>query len=292
MTEQALVVASYGHRHLVRFSSDQSEHLASERGKRSEACVGDLVRARRVASDQAVIEQIEPRRSFLQRADRWRSKSLAANADQAALVVAGEPPYCEELLLRLSIAVEAAGLDLLIIANKADLLDAHARIQPRLEVLRALGYPVIELAALGTPAAAREALQPWLADATTILLGESGMGKSTLVNLVAPHARQVTRAISIALGSGRHTTTSSRLLDLGPGARIIDTPGFRTFGLAHLSASERVHGVREFRPLLGQCRFHSCTHRGEPGCALRAAAEAGHIDALRYRLFTELYDRD
>jgi len=294
--EAALVVASYGRRYLLRFEADGTERPAVSRGKRTEACVGDLVAASRLGVDQAVIERIEPRRNLLLRSDRYRSKALAANVDRAAVVIAGEPPYSEELLLRLTLAIEAAGVALLVIANKTDLEAAHQRIRPRLELLRSLGHSVVELAAQAAPAAAVSALRPWLANSTTVLLGESGMGKSSLVNALAPDAAQATRAISTALGTGRHTTTFSRLFELdaaiAPNARIIDSPGFQSFGLAHLSASQRVHAMAEFRPLIGNCRFHSCTHRHEPGCAIRAAAEAGKIDPLRYRLFIDLYERD
>ncbi len=294
--EPALVVASYGRRYLLRFEADGSERAAVSRGKRTEACVGDIVAATRLGAEQAVIERIEPRRNLLERSDRYRSKALAANVDRAAVVIAGEPRYSEELLLRLMLAIDAAGIALLVIANKTDLVQAHARIVPRLELLRALGHPVVEVAALAAPADAVAALRPWLAGSLTLLLGESGMGKSSLVNALVPGAEQATRSVSTALGTGRHTTTFSRLFELdaavAPDASIIDSPGFQTFGLAHLSASQRVHAMTEFRPLLGRCRFHSCTHRQEPDCAIRAAAEAGEIDPLRYRLFTELHERD
>lgn len=294
--ESALVVASYGRRYLLRFEARGDELSAVSRGKRTEACVGDIVAATRVGAEQAVIERIEPRRNLLQRSDRYRSKALAANVDRAAIVIAGEPSYSEELLLRMMLAVEASGIALLVVANKADLVEAHRRIVPRLELLRSLGYAVVEVSAEAAPVDAVTTLRPWLADSLTVFLGESGMGKSSLVNVLVPGAAQATREVSTALGTGRHTTTFSRLFDLdeavAPNARIIDSPGFQTFGLAHLSESQRVHAMADFRPYLGQCRFHSCTHRQEPGCAIREAAAACRIDALRYRLFTELYERD
>src|SRR5690606_5222751 len=277
--EPALVVASYGRRYLLRFEADGDERPAVSRGKRTEACVGDIVAAMRVGADQAVIERIEPRRNRLQGSGRYRSKALAANVDRAAVVIAGEPSYSEELLLRIMLAVEGSGIALLVIANKIDLVEAHRRIAPRLELLRSLGYPVAEVSAEMAPAEAAKVLRPWLADSVTVLLGESGMGKSSLVNVLVPDAEQTTREVSVALGTGRHTTTFTRLFELddavAPDARIIDSPGFQTFGLAHLSASQRVHAMADFRPYIGQCRFHSCTHRREPDCAIRAAAQAG-----------------
>jgi ribosome biogenesis GTPase len=124
------------------------------------------------------------------------------------------------------------------------------------------------------------------------MLGESGMGKSTLLNLLVPDAQQRTGEYSRALQSGRHTTTFSRLFDmpasLASNARIIDSPGFQQFGIAHLSATEREHGVPDFKPYLGQCRFNNCTHQAEPDCAIRLAVEQGRVDRIRYKIFCEL----
>ncbi|MEZ5730517.1 MAG: ribosome small subunit-dependent GTPase A [Burkholderiaceae bacterium] len=294
--EAARIVAGFGRQYAIRMLSDGADHLAVTRGKRTDACVGDIVDVRVLGSSQAVIESIRPRRTLLMRSDRFRHKLLAANVDRAAIVIAGEPRFAEDLLLRMLIAIEAADIEVLIVANKTDREIAHRAIAPRLDVLRAVGYPVVEIAVGPAPEASVAMLRPWLGDRTTILLGQSGMGKSSLLNALVPDAEQATQAISEALGTGRHTTTFTRLFDLQPSvapqAHLIDSPGFQTFGLAHLSASQRVHAMPEFRARLGQCRFLSCTHRHEPGCAIRAAVDAGEIDALRYRLFTELIDRD
>ena len=122
------------------------------------------------------------------------------------------------------------------------------------------------------------------------MLGQSGMGKSTLVNALVPDAEQRTNAISEALSSGRHTTTFSREFPLATGGTIIDSPGFQTFEIAHLSVWEKAHAMPEFAPLLGQCRFNDCQHREEPGCAIRDAVAKGAIDPIRYRLFNAIAD--
>jgi ribosome biogenesis GTPase len=165
-----------------------------------------------------------------------------------------------------------------------------AAIELRLAVYESLGYPVVRIAAKAEPDATRERLRPLLGGRTTLLLGQSGMGKSTLVNLLVPDAALATQAISEALQTGRHTTTFTRAFDLAGGGRLIDSPGFQVFGLAHLSTSELEHGLREFEPLLGRCRFHNCTHRHEPGCAIRAAVASGAIDTRRFALYTQLRD--
>jgi ribosome biogenesis GTPase len=290
------VTASYGRHFLVRpqGGDERTERVAVARGKRTDACVGDLVTIRRVSADQAVIESIAPRRNEIRRSDVWRSKLLAANVDQVGMVVAGDPPFSEELVLRVLCASATAGVPIALLANKNDLAAARAAIEPRLAAQRAVGVPVFDISAGGDPASALAALQGWLAGRTTLLVGQSGMGKSTLVNMLVPDAELRTQVISTALGTGKHTTTFTRLFELpqsvAPDARIIDTPGFQTFGLAHLSASQLFHAMPEFQPLLGACRFNDCLHRDEPGCAVRAAAENGRIDARRLQLYTRIVD--
>lgn len=292
MATQALVTASYGRHYLVRSLGQPVELSAVTRGKRTDACVGDRVEISPAGEDQAVIEAIAPRRNELRRSDPWRSKLLAANVDQVGIVLAGDPPFSEELLLRILCAADAAGIACALIVNKTDLVEAHAAIGPRLAVYQALGLPVFEIAARAAPAAVRAQLGDWLAHRTTVLVGQSGMGKSTLVNTLVPDADLRTQAISTVLASGRHTTTFSRLFDLpadvAPDARLIDTPGFQTFGISHLSVSQLAHAMPEFGTLLGDCRFNDCTHRDEPGCALHAAAQAGKIDARRLQLYGRL----
>lgn len=290
----ALVIASYGRHYLVRPAGETDTLIAVTRGKRTDPCVGDQVDIQPAGDGQAVIERIRPRRNCLQRSDVWRSKLLAANIDQIGILVAGDPPFSEELLLRILCAASVASIPTALIANKIDLGAAHDAIRDRLVVHRALGLPVFEIAARGAPDAVRAQLRNWLGGRTTLLIGQSGMGKSTLVNTLVPDADLRTQEISTALATGRHTTTFSRLFELPPetahDARLIDTPGFQTFGIAHLSSSQLAHAMPEFAPLLGACRFNDCTHRDEPGCAMRAAAQAGRIDARRYDLYGRLVD--
>lgn len=305
-TARARIVASFGRHYWIRSCGvrnceahtreahirDGDERVAVTRGKRTDLCVGDEVEVRPLGADQAVIESLHERTTLLQRSDAWRTRLLAANVEQAAVVIAGEPPFSEELLMRMLMAIETAGIAPAIVANKCDRASAREAIAPRIEVYRALGYPVFELSALVDVDGARAALAPWLAGATTLLLGESGMGKSTLVNALVPDAQARTRAISQALGTGRHTTTFSRLFelpaDVAPDARIVDSPGFQNYGLNHLSSSQRMHAMRDFAALIGRCRFHNCAHGDEPGCAIRVAAQQGGIDALRYRLYGKI----
>ncbi|MEO5734268.1 MAG: ribosome small subunit-dependent GTPase A, partial [Rubrivivax sp.] len=201
--------------------------------------VGDRVQWR-VTGDGGVVEATEPRRNLLFRQDEWRSKSFAANLDLMLILVAPEPVFSESQLSRALIAAADAGIPALIGLNKTDLASAPLA-RKRLAPYLAMGIDVIELAARRQPDATRDALQPWLAGRTTLILGPSGMGKSTLVNLLVPSAAAQVGEISIALGTGRHTTTSSTWywLDDARSAALIDSPGFQEFGL-HQIEPERL----------------------------------------------------
>ncbi|MFM1990437.1 MAG: hypothetical protein RJA99_3394 [Pseudomonadota bacterium] len=285
----ATVLAATG-RHFLLRADDGTDRVAVTRGRKADVVAGDRVDWVELGAGQAVIEAVRPRRNLLRRSDERRTKALAANLDQTAVVISGEPPFSEELLVRVLVAAEREGIDTMLIATKADVPGALEAIEPRLRVYEALGYPVLRIAAKAEPDATRATLAPILAGRSTLLLGQSGMGKSTLVNLLVPDAALATQAISEALQTGKHTTTFTRAFDLPGGGRLIDSPGFQVFGLAHLSTSELEHGLRELRPLLGGCRFHNCTHRHEPGCAIRAAVDDGRLDARRHALYVQLRD--
>lgn len=287
----ATVQARHGHRLLV-ITDDHRSLVAVTRGRRGDATVGDRVRIAELGSDQAVIESLLPRANLIQRSDAWRAKPLAANVDQAAIVIAGSPPFSDDLLSRVLIEAESQSVPIAIIVNKVDLREARAAIDDRVSLYRGLGYPVFECSAGVLGDAGVQRLAAWLDGRTTLLLGQSGMGKSTLVNALVPDAGLRTQAISTALSTGRHTTTFTRLFALPAPihGRLIDSPGFQTFGLEHLSQSQRLHAMPECRALLGQCRFHSCTHRDEPGCALRAAVDEGRVDRRRYALLVKLFE--
>jgi ribosome biogenesis GTPase len=284
----ATVRAAHGRLFYLRLD-DGSARSAVTRGKRTDVVAGDRVEIGELGAGQAVIERVLPRANVLRRSDSRREKPIAANIDQAAITLSGHPVFSEELLLRVLIAAEREGIACLLLATKSDLAAAAAAIEPRLAIYERLGYTVLRLAARTDPQRTIATLHAHLAGRTTLLLGQSGMGKSTLVNLLVPGADMATREISEVLQAGRHTTTFTRAFELsGAAGWLIDSPGFQVFGLDHLSATEIEHGMREFVPLLGRCRFHNCSHRHEPGCAVRAAVDAGAIDARRYALYVAM----
>jgi len=278
------VIAGYGRHYLVE-CGDGPCIQAYPRSKRSEYAVGDWVKLELAGNDQGVIVELEPRGSLLYRSDAYRRKFLAANLSQLIVVVATEPHFSEDFLGRALVAAESIELPVRIILNKTDLATHLSESHHRLSYYRSLGYPVHALSAITDSAVVRTALQPMIAGQTTLLIGQSGMGKSTLLNLLIPEAQARTQEISTALGSGKHTTTATRLYRLDDGTAIVDSPGFQEFGLHHLSKSELEHAFKDFTPYRGQCRFNNCRHDSEPGCAITRAVEESIITPQRQQLF-------
>jgi ribosome biogenesis GTPase / thiamine phosphate phosphatase len=285
-----LVIAAHGRHYMVAPEDGSPMLQCFPRGKRSEVAVGDRVIYEPTSADQGVIVEIGERRNLLYRSDQYKSKLFAANLDQLLVVLATEPHFSEDLLGRALVAAEAHELKPLIVLNKIDVTGELEGARKRLESYRALGYTVLEVSIKTQPDAARSALIEHLQGHSTLLLGQSGMGKSTLVNLLIPNAEVATREISSALNSGRHTTTFTRLYPLpgGDGGALIDSPGFQEFGLHHLTEGRLERAFPEFRPLLPNCRFYNCHHLQEPGCAILEAVASGSIRRERHALYAQL----
>lgn len=287
-----LVVATHG-RHLVVEPAEGPRLICHPRGKKSEAVVGDRVRWEPTleGGDEGVILSVDKRRNLLYRQDEWRSKSFAANLDQLLMWIAVEPVFSEVQLTRALIAAKAADIPVTIVLNKVDLPGTPAA-RERLAPYRAMGYPVVELSLKHEAEAARAQVMPLLHNQASLVLGPSGAGKSTLINTLLPEARAQVGEISQALNSGRHTTTSSLWywLDDARATAVIDSPGFQEFGLHHIEPMALASLMPDLAPHLGECRFHNCTHRQEPGCAVRAATERGEISPLRLRLYADLFE--
>lgn len=283
MKLEGTVVAAHGRHYLIELA-DGSTLPCFPRGKKSELACGDRVQFERSGEAQGVINTILPRSSLLYRSNEFRQKLIAANVTLVVIVVATEPSFSDELVTRCLIAAESQDIKALIVLNKCDLIERLPEAEAALSPFARLGYSILHLSALGEV----HALRTQLAGQTSVLVGQSGMGKSTLVNALVPTAGARTREISEALDSGRHTTTHATLYRLPDGAALIDSPGLQEFGLHHLSRSELEHGFREYRVWQGHCRFRNCRHDREPGCAIRGAVEAGDIDASRHDTFLRL----
>ncbi|GAB3247369.1 ribosome small subunit-dependent GTPase A [Chitinimonas naiadis] len=282
MTDTARIIQAHGKSFLVELESGR-RYKATTRSKKTDFAVGDKVDIGILNEEQAVIERAQPRQSLLYRSDEWREKLIAANVTQIIVVLAAVPSFYEELLSRCTVAAEDADIRILILLNKADLPETESARQA-LAPYRALGYPMIELSAKESV----ETLWPYLKDQTSVFVGQSGMGKSTLVNALLPEVQARTREISEALDSGKHTTTHATLYRLPHGGELIDSPGLQEFGLRHLPADRLISLFPELRHYAGQCRFQNCRHEREPGCALIAAADAGTILPQRLQLLRKL----
>ena len=284
-----LVVAAHG-RHVVVETPEGLRVHCHPRGKKSELVVGDRVRWQ-PTGDGGVIEHLEPRRNLLFRQDEWRTKSFAANLDLLLVLVSGEPVFSESQLTRALIAAQQVGIPTLIGLNKTDLPSAAAA-RERLAPYRAMGAEVVELALKADAAVAKATLAAHLAGRVTLVLGASGMGKSTLINLLVPQAAAQVGEISQALHAGRHTTTTTTWywLDDTREAAMIDSPGFQEFGLRQVAPEDLAGLMPDFAAHMGACRFHNCSHRHEPGCGVRAAIERGEITPSRQRIYESLFD--
>lgn len=278
-----VIVASFGRQYLVETADGRLLPCVTY-GKKGGAVCGDQVTVSPTSAEQGVIEAIEPRRSLFYRASEAREKLIAANVTQVVIVVAAVPTFYEELLNRCLVAAEVADVKVLIVLNKADLTVETAAAAQTLKLYSDLGYTVLQLSAHGDVSA----LRAHLAGETSVLVGQSGMGKTSLINALVPEAGARTAEVSAKLDSGRHTTTHARLYHLDDATDLIDSPGLQEFGLGHASREEIERAFPEFRPLFGHCKFNDCRHASEPGCAVRAAVADGRISQRRYDLFQKI----
>src|SRR5690554_2020463 len=280
------IVSSHGRHYMVELE-DGSLRKCFPRGKKGGAAVGDYV-AVTLQGEEGSIERILPRKNLLYRSDDMRTKQFAANVDRLLIVVASDPMFSDDLAGRALVGAWSAGIEPIIVLNKADLPTvSHAR--HRLEAVGQLGVPIVELSATDA-AAARQKLLPLLRGQCSLLLGQSAMGKSTILNALVPDARAHTQEHSQALGAGRHTTTATRLYHLPDpwNGDLIDSPGFQSFGLHHFDAQDIENGFPEFGNSPKHCRFHNCSHRHEPGCAVLELLVEGQVTPQRYELYKRL----
>lgn len=279
---RGLIIAAYGRHYLAELPGGEILECVP-RGKKSDVACGDTVEIERTSADQAVIDRIAPRSTLLYRSDAYKQKIIAANVTQIVVVVATEPSFNDELLARCLIAAHDQKLETLIVLNKCD-LPQSAAARAQLAPYGKIGYRVLELSAKQDVAP----LLPHLQGHTSVLVGQSGMGKSTLINALIPDALAATREISTVLDSGKHTTTHARLYHLNASSNLIDCPGVQLFGLHHLDFAAIERSFPEFLPHLGQCRFANCSHSHEPDCAIRKATDGGMIDMRRLTLFQQI----
>ena len=281
---EGLVLANRRRRFTVHVAGGEMLECVLK-GRRMIVACGDRARVARTASG-GVIEELLPRSTLFYRSDAFNEKLIAANVTQVVGVVAPDLGVDLELVDRWMIAAEAEGCRFVIVANKAD-KPGFTELLARLEPIARLGYTVVAMAAIQDAAP----LAPFLPGERTALIGQSGMGKSTILNAIVPGANARTAEISEALATGRHTTSESTLFPLGDSIDagwIVDSPGLKVFGLAHIAPDALAHAFVEIRPLIGLCRFRDCRHDREPGCAIQDAVARGEIARHRVALLHRL----
>jgi ribosome biogenesis GTPase len=277
--KQGLVVAAYGKRYGVELA-DGLQISCVTRGKKNDLACGDRVEVKMTDTHEGVVEKLHARSSLLFRSNAYKTKTLASNVTQVIIVLATTPSFYEALLNRCLIAAEAAHIKALIVLNKCDLAD-NTEAMKLLSVYQNLGYQVQPLSAKNDIAP----LKQWLKNQTSVLVGQSGMGKSTIVNALLPDSAVRTQEVSAVLDSGKHTTTAAHLYHLDSNSDLIDSPGLQEFGLNHLNIEELEHAFIEFRPFLGKCRFNNCKHIHEPDCAVISAVESEKISPVRLAFY-------
>jgi ribosome biogenesis GTPase len=291
-TTRALVLVSYGSQGVVLLPDGKRQRCKFRRSVGRPFC-GDHVTVAPADDDSLVVESILPRRNTFVRADeRQRKHVIAANIDQAAIVIAARPLPSRDLVERYLLAVHSLGIEPVIVLNKTDLSVAEDESAAGATVLKhmpdyeALGYTVVRTSCKTSPGITE--LQPVLKGRTSILVGQSGVGKSSLINQLLPDLEIQTGELSRATGKGTHTTTSTKLYQFTDGGFLIDSPGVWEYGIWKFENAELAAGFKEFGPFLGQCRFNNCVHASEPDCALKQAVADGHVLDWRYQSYLRL----
>ena len=283
--ESGLVIARFGKQVLIE--TENGDRLTTTLRRRTEDPVaGDEV-VWTPQGEQGVIEALLPRRTVISRPNSQGAlRPIAANIDRLLIVIAPQPLAQANLIDRYLVAAGHAGIDTSLVLNKADLLSEEPSALQLADIYRELGIEVLTTDRLSDPAA--EALLGMVATQTVALVGQSGVGKSSLIQRLLPDLEIRIGALSDAVGLGRHTTTAAALYHLPGGGRLIDSPGVREFHLSHLSKDAVAAGFAEFEPLLGLCRFRDCSHSHEVRCAILEAHDRGEISAERLASYRQI----
>jgi len=289
-------LVSYGGQGVVMLD-DGSRKPCKFRRKVGRPYCGDRVMVARADDDSLVVDTILPRKNYFVRTDdRLRQHIIGANLDQALIVIAPRPLPSLDLVQRYLLAVPSLGIKPLIVYNKTDLeVPANetangAVVLAHMPDYEALGYHVIRTSCKAAPGIA--GLRSVLKDLTSILVGQSGVGKSSLINQLIPDLDIQTGKLSSATGKGAHTTTTTKVYELTDGGYLIDSPGVWEYGIWKLENDQLAAGFIEFDAWLGQCRFNNCLHASEPGCAIKQAVEKGLIMDWRYRSYLRLLEQN
>jgi ribosome biogenesis GTPase len=285
------VVAHLG-KALIVEDSDGGTARCLKRTQLEQAAVGDQVEWIRTEDGAGRVEKVLERKSLLSRpAKNGKTRPVAANLDQIVVILAVKPPIDPLLLDQYLIVCEFQDIAPLIVLNKIDLLEGNAQkdTDSLVSTYQRIGYNIIEVSAKTKTGLnpLREALQ----NKTSLLVGQSGVGKSSITNALLPDLELQTKVLSTASGLGKHTTTASTLYKLPEGGDIIDSPGVNIFGLADITEQNLAYGYRDIRVLADQCKFANCVHLNEPNCAVKENVESGNLSKQRYLRYLKLRDK-
>jgi ribosome biogenesis GTPase len=294
--QTGVVISRFGQHADVESDDGQCYRCNLRRSIKSLVC-GDKVLWRLGKETQhsikGVVEAVHKRDSVLSRPDVYDGvKPIAANISQIIIVSSVLPVFNADIIDRYLVAAEQTGITPVILLNKIDLFTNNfdknilAEIEAQLEIYRTIGYKIIY--ASSETVEGIEKVRSQLNEHTSIFVGQSGVGKSTLVNTLMPELGLVTKQVSDNSGLGQHTTTVARLYHFNDGGELIDSPGIREFGLWHLTPEQVCHGFIEFSDYLGECKFRDCKHQADPGCALIEAAVQDHIHPKRLASFQRI----
>ncbi len=283
MTKSALVVKAYGRQFIVEI--DGKNYQAVTKSKKTEYVVGDIVSIKEINGEQVQIVEVLKRDNLVYRTDNNRSKIIASNIDQMLIVVAVKPNCNLNFLNNCLIFAESAGITPIIIINKTDLAESTDFKNKIINLYTtSLEYEVISLSAYN----GCDAILSKLSNKNSLLIGQSGVGKSTIINQVIPDCRARTGEISKSENTGCHTTTNAELYHIDTNSNIIDCPGLQEFGLYHLDVDQLIEYFPELREHLGECKFRNCRHLNEPSCIIKILYENGQIDRLRFDLLQSI----
>ncbi len=268
-------------RRLLKTLSTDQRHVVA---------AGDIVWFRPEGEEQGIIERVEPRRGVVSRTSRGRQHVLVTNVDQLMIITsAAEPRLKPNLIDRLLVTAEKSGIRPIICVNKIDLVDP-AELMPLVGVYAQLGYDVVFTSA--TTGLGVDRLREQLAGAQSVVTGQSGVGKTSLLNAVEPGLHLRVQAVSEETQKGKHTTTTAELIPLSMGGYVVDTPGIRQFQLWDVIPEEVAGFYRDLRPYVSRCRFPNCTHTHEDHCAVKDAVADGWIDTRRYESYVQIRSGD